>query len=259
MATVANKRGSLRHMPAVYDAPRPPAAKSLAAMLAEERRRAVNYPLSRWYLRPAAGWLAARIVSTPIRAWHVTLVGLLAAFAAAALLWIRPESAPWAALLVMLAWFFDRADGQLARLRQSASSVGAWLDANVDELVDIGLHVAVASAAAQLSGTSWPWVLLTAFVAGKYLLMYGLLVDPKNTANHSGASREEDSAQWSVFARCARRLYHLPGNADVRVHLLLLALMTGWLTAELALITAYYNLRWLARYALVVRREGGLP
>jgi hypothetical protein len=50
----------------------------------------------------------------------------------------------------------------------------------------------------------------------------------------------------------------LPGNADVRVHLLVLALATGYLGVELALVAVYYNLRWLVRYALVARRLGGV-
>ena len=58
--------------------------------------------------------------------------------------------------------------------------------------------------------------------------------------------------------RLLRTLYHLPGNADVRIHLLLVALCTGWLTAELALVALYYNLRWIVRYALVARRLGGV-
>ena len=55
-----------------------------------------------------------------------------------------------------------------------------------------------------------------------------------------------------------RRLYHLPGNADVRLHLLVAALLTGWLAAELILVAVYYNLRWMARYVLVARRLGGV-
>jgi hypothetical protein len=54
-----------------------------------------------------------------------------------------------------------------------------------------------------------------------------------------------------------RTLWHLPGNADVRLHLLIVALLGGWLTSELAVVAAYYNLRWIAGYLLVARRLGG--
>ena len=79
--------------------------------------------------------------------------------------------------MVLAAWFFDRADGLLARRQQTASAWGAWLDANVDELVDVGLHVAVAAAAATLTGSALPWALLVAFLAGKYLLVCGLALE----------------------------------------------------------------------------------
>jgi hypothetical protein len=54
-----------------------------------------------------------------------------------------------------------------------------------------------------------------------------------------------------------RTLWHLPGNADIRLHLLILALLSGWLTVELAVVAVYYNLRWIASYLLVARRLGG--
>jgi hypothetical protein len=48
----------------------------------------------------------------------------------------------------------------------------------------------------------------------------------------------------------------LPANADVRIHLLVLALLSGWFTTELAVVATYYNVRWIARYPLVIARAG---
>lgn len=225
----------------------------------EERRRAKHYPLSRWYVRPLAGQLAECLAYSPVRPWHLTVCGLLAAVAAVGLLLAWPGASPWAAALVLLAWFFDRADGQLARRQQRASPHGAWLDANVDELVDLGLHVAMAAAAAWSSGSTWPWALLVAFLFGKYLLMYGLAVDDPPAA----AVARDRAGLGARGERWLRAIYHLPGSADVRVHLLALGLLTGWLTTELALVACYYNVRWLVRYVLVARRpvplcQGGM-
>jgi len=219
---------------------------------ADEGGRARGYPISRWYLRPAAGRLAALLASTRVRPVHLTACGLvLGAVAAAALLW-RPELAPAAAVLVLGAWFLDRADGQLARRQGTVSAWGTWLDANVDELLDVGLHVAVAAAAASQTGSSWPWSLLIAFVGGKYLFMHGLATEAHVAGEAPGSSDGVSAAGW------LRGAYHLPGNADVRVHLLAVALATGWLTVELAMVATYYNLRWIARYVLVARRLGGV-
>jgi hypothetical protein len=117
-------------------------------------------------------------------------------------------------------------------------------------LVDLGLHVALAAAATS-QGARWAWPLLIAFLFGKYLLMYGL-IPPSPRAQEAWRLR---GAEGSVV----RALYHLPGNADVRAHLLILALFTGWFTAELAFIAAYYNLRWMARYGSMAIRAGRQP
>jgi len=217
-----------------------------------ESSRAGRYPISRWYLRPAADRLAAVLAPTRIRPVHVTFCGLLAATAAGVLLW-RPEWMPAAAALVLLYWFFDRCDGLLARRQNAVTPFGAWLDANVDELVDIGLHVVVAAVAARGVAAPWPWFLLIGFVAGKHLLMYGLTSEEAN----GPPQRVPPPPSARLLPRFLRRIYHLPANADVRLHLLVLALATGYLAAELALVAVYYNLRWPVRYLLVARRLGG--
>ena len=228
-----------------------------------EAFRARGYPLSRWYLRPVAGRLARALTPTRVRPVHLTACGQLAGMAAAAILCTRPAMAPISGVLILAWWFFDRADGQLARLQRTVSAWGAWFDANADELVDVTVHVAMASAAvasATASGqTASPvaWGLLVAFLLGKYLFMHGLwteehLADGSETpAATCGQSRR--TGRFSLL----RALYHLPGNADVRAHLVAAALLTGWLTAELAIVAVYYNVRWTARYVLVARREGG--
>jgi phosphatidylglycerophosphate synthase len=238
-----------------------------------ERSREGRHPISRWYLCPAAGWFAAALVASPVRPNWLSFGGLGASAAAAAVLVCRPNLAPAAALLVLLAWFFDRADGQLARLQGTASRLGAWFDANLDELEDLGLHAAVAATVSWQYAAAWPWALLVAFLAGKYLFMYGLAAEETfSDRSPSGKGGRHLLPEWpdqpSVGARCFAQkvpatfsrlawLYHLPANADVRVHLLVGAMACGWLAAELAFVAAYYNFRWLVRYVLVARRLGG--
>ncbi len=222
-----------------------------------QQQPARRHPISRWYVGPAADRFARWFSSSRVRPVHLTLAGLAAAGAAAGVLCVWPTAGPLAALLVLGCWFFDRADGLLARRQGITSAWGAWLDANVDELVDVGLHVAVAAAAAQLTGLALPWFLLVAMLAGKYLFFYGLQTEQQQTGKQPAnpcSSADETSPSGGLLHRC----YHLPGNTDVRVHLLVVALLTGYLTVELALVAAYYHLRWIVRYALVARRLGGL-
>ncbi|HEY5315532.1 MAG TPA: glycosyltransferase [Pirellulales bacterium] len=213
-----------------------------------ERRLAERHPISRWYVCPLADYLSRRLAKSPINAAHCTLAGLAIAMLAGILVLAAPQSwLPLAALAVLAAWFCDRLDGPLARRQRTSDPRGAWLDANSDELVDLGLHVCVAARVSQATMSSWPWLCLVGFVCGKYLLMYGLGTEP-------GAQPASNSEPCSAARTRMRWLYHLPGNADVRAHLLALGLATGCLGLELALVAVYYNVRWLLRYAAVVVR-----
>jgi N-acetylglucosaminyl-diphospho-decaprenol L-rhamnosyltransferase len=227
------------------------------SLVAAEACRAVNYPLARWYSRPAAASFAKAIADTRIRPWHLTLVGFACACAAAACVLSSPRYGVAAAGLMLAAWFFDRADGLLARRQNRATPLGAWLDANVDETVDLGLHVCMAASAAAASASNVAWIFLIAFLVGKYLLMYGLaagetMLDAEDSIDGEATA---DIRPTSLL----KRLYHLPGNADIRIHLTALALATGLLTTELAIVACYYNLRWLARIVLQVRRALARP
>jgi phosphatidylglycerophosphate synthase len=224
----------------------------------EGAHRAARHPLSRWHLQPLADLLAGALAATRLRPLHVTLAGACLWFAAALALVARPEGSWLAAGLVLAAWFCDRLDGPLARRQGTASRRGAWLDANLDELADVGLHAAVAWAASTATASHVPWLWLSALVAGKYLFMYGLSTEqpPTGAAADTAPLAADKRQRWS---HALRGLYHLPANADLRVHALALAAGTGWLTAELAAVAVYYHLRWLARYPLVWRRLAEAP
>jgi hypothetical protein len=81
--------------------------------------------------------------------------------------------------------------------------------------------------------------------------MYGLSVE---AAAAMPAATTHDVASTRSERGFLRAIYHAPANADIRLHLLVGALATGWLTAELVAVALYYNLRWIARYALVAHR-----
>ena len=240
-------------------------AKGHEEVQAEERTRAAKYPISRWVLRPLAGRLAARLAPTTVRPWHVTLLGLLLASCAAAIVLFQPSHSIAAAGLILGAWFLDRTDGQLARRQGAASRQGAWLDANIDELVDLTIHGAMAASLGFEGAATWPWIWFMLFVCGKYLLMYGLHFEdtlpcpapepgPLEIEGPSSSVTQSPPAGWANGRSVARALYHAPANADIRVHVLAFALATGFYSWELACFAVYYNLRWLARFLWVPRR-----
>lgn len=230
----------------------------LARCAVEERALDMRHPISRRYLLPTIDRLARALARTPLRPVAVTWLG--AALALAAVVWLAVgPAATWPAALFMLAaWCCDRLDGKLARWQGSATPEGAWLDANLDELVDLSAHAAVAAAAMRAGGGHLPWTLFGAFVVGKYLLMHGLAAEGHAAGGEPAppSAPRPAASRWRNWLRAA---YHFPALADVRAHLLIAALASGWLVPELALLAAYYNLRWLARLTWVPRRLASHP
>ena len=227
---------------------------------AAELARDANYPISRWYLRPLARLLSQKLASTWARPWWFTLANLLLNALAMALLGWQPEWCMAAAVCVAAGWFADRMDGCLARRQGTASAYGAWLDGNIDELIDLTLHTVMAFVVAERTGNSGVWGLLVAFLIGKYLFLHSLQAPAGSEEIKSSPShvRTKPAGVWCWL----RAMYHAPANADVRCHLTIIALIGGqfnarWLLAELACLAVYYNLRWLARYGLTYRRLAG--
>jgi phosphatidylglycerophosphate synthase len=197
---------------------------------------------------------------TGLRPVHLTLANLLAGAGAAGLLIFRPYSPQTclcAAALVLLAWLCDRMDGPLARHRGTASAAGAWLDSNTDELTDLLWHAAVAYVLVREGGSAGPWMLLAAFAAGKYLFVYGSAAAAGSDARSDRAAVDTTLRPGGGWLGRAVRLYRLPANADVRIHLLVAALASGCLAAELWFVAVYYHVRWAVRYARLVRRLAG--
>lgn len=227
-----------------------------ADWLQAERRLARRHPLGRWYLVPMASWFSARLARTRCRPNQVTLFGLLSAALAAALV-VGLDDPRWAAAAALVAYALcDRIDGQLARLQGTASRAGAWIDAQVDELVDLGLHAALAARAAADLGASWPWCLWALFATSKYLLITG--IDGQERLAPCSTSEGASGPGTGIGTlTLLRRLWHLPGNADLRLHALIVACLTGYGLVELGLVAGYYALRSAARWVWVPRRLAG--
>lgn len=96
--------------------------------------------------RPVAAVLVYLLRGTPVTPNQVTFLSLFTALAAnAVLLGVRGAVGPiLAALLVELAFILDCVDGQLARIRGTASPVGGYLDFFMDEVKAVALVASVA-------------------------------------------------------------------------------------------------------------------
>src|ERR1044071_1546087 len=102
---------------------------------ASKKQRDINW-FTEWVARPPAAVVVYALRSTRVTPNQVTFLSALLAAAACAMIVLLPGHA-WliaAALVLEASFVLDCADGQLARLRRTASPLGHLLDFLMDEL-----------------------------------------------------------------------------------------------------------------------------
>ncbi|HEY0479739.1 MAG TPA: CDP-alcohol phosphatidyltransferase family protein [Kofleriaceae bacterium] len=117
----------------------------VAIYRASKKRRDINW-FTEWVARPPAAVVVYALRGTPITPNQVTFLSAVIAAGACAMFALLPGYA-WlvaAAAVFELSFVLDCADGQLARLRQTASPLGHLLDFLMDELKAMLLLAAVA-------------------------------------------------------------------------------------------------------------------
>ncbi len=220
---------------------------ALASADEELVRRRTYQPLGRFWALGPSRVLARILEPTIIRPNAVTLASAATMLAAAAVVAFAAQgvlSRTIVAAALALGLVLDTADGHLARLQGTASEFGRWLDAVLDELVDMVLHGAIAWAAFGISGN--PIWLIFAFVyaMGKYLFVVA-----QQGAELVGAAGT--TAEVSVPPSMATATVRLIGHADVRWHLWIVLAAMGRLDVALVVYAAYFPVRTLA---LAVRK-----
>jgi len=136
----------------------------LVQRLRDAQKHSVGAPAwSRFVNRPVGRHLAAFAYRSGLSPDQVTGLSALCSFAAIMLLALLEPS--WllgagVALLLVLGYALDSADGQLARLQGSSSPAGEWLDHVVDSAKIVCLHAAVLLQLQRWDGLSSAWSLL---------------------------------------------------------------------------------------------------
>ena len=117
----------------------------VAIYRASKKRRDINW-FTEWVARPPAAIVVYALRGTPITPNQVTFLSAVIAAGACAMFALLPGHA-WliaAAAVFELSFMLDCADGQLARLRRTASPLGHLLDFLMDELKAMLLLACVA-------------------------------------------------------------------------------------------------------------------
>jgi phosphatidylglycerophosphate synthase len=225
----------------------------LSGAEAELTRRQSYQPLGRyWALLPAQA-IARRLRPTRIRPNALTLASAsLVVGASVAVAFLR--ATPWShlaeALALALALVLDTSDGHLARIQGTASELGRWLDATLDELGDMSLHAAIAWSAFARDGHPG-WLLLgMLYGMGKYLFVVTTAAG-QTEETKTGPARSPHSTpvitSLPVTLRQSRlkSWVRLTGHADIRWHLWIALAAIGRLDAALIIYAVYFPARAL--------------
>lgn len=170
----------------------------------------------------------------------VTVIGLLAHVPIAVL--IATQHLVLAALLLVVFGLFDALDGALARIQKRASSGGMLLDASTDRMKEVMLYAGVGALFVATNQASWAiWVIIA---CGASLCVSYVKAKGETAVSGGNFSPNEINRLFQDgFLRF-----------ELRMALLIVGLLTPWLTyivaaiAVLATITAIERLVKIMRY-----------
>jgi phosphatidylglycerophosphate synthase len=155
----------------------------VVARLAAAQKHSVGAPAySRFVNRPLGRRIAAVAYLLGLTPNAVTAISALLSFSGIAIIALVPP-AWWTgvlvAVLLVLGYAFDAADGQLARLRGGGSSAGEWLDHVVDAGKISALHLAVLIGAFRFFDLgSAAWLLIPiGFVLVANVTFFGMILN----------------------------------------------------------------------------------
>lgn len=187
---------------------------------------------------------------------HATAISAAHTFGGIAVLLLAPVawwSGVLVALLLVLGYAWDSADGQIARLRGGGSVAGEWLDHFVDSIKHATLHLAVAVALwthADLPGSAWLLVPL-GYSAVSVVTFFGMLLNDLLKASKGVRSTHNRGG-----GTLGRSMLLVPTDYGV---LCLAFVLWGWTAGFLAAYTALAvaNAAFLALAAVKWFREMG--
>ncbi|SDH64255.1 CDP-alcohol phosphatidyltransferase [Leifsonia sp. 98AMF] len=231
------------------------AAQKPAARSAPAYSRFVNRRLGRYL----TAW-AYRAGLTPN---GVTAISAAWTFAALILLVVFPPS--WllgigVALMLLIGYAFDSADGQLSRLTGRSSPAGEWLDHMVDATKVVSMPLALGLGLYLHDAVPVAWLLVPLFSAViSSVLFFGMILTEQLRRQHGRVSLAADAPGRPSWMRA---VLVLPMDYGV---LCLSFVLLGWVPGFLVLYTLIVLATTLFLFAAAVtwfrelRSEGGRP
>ena len=197
----------------------------------------VSRYLNRRLSRPIASFLAARTTVSPNT---ITLLSFIVALSGALGFLL---GMPWlGGVLAQTSSILDGVDGDLAKRLQKVSRLGAYLDSVLDRYADAAL---VASMTFYASRSTGPFI---ALIVGLSALTGSLLVS-YTRALSSSIGEPGFSSSFSNYA----------GNRDVRLLVVMVGSITGFVMETLVFLAVLTNLVVIARIVETKRRSESSP
>lgn len=170
----------------------------------------------------------------------VTIVGLLAHIPVAVL--IAEQQYYWAAAGLVVFGLFDTLDGELARLQKKESPVGGLLDSVTDRIKEIMLYSGAGWAIVAQTGR--PYMAVWAVVACGCALLTSYVNAAGDVAVHKlgrSAHATNKTFRGGLFP------------FEIRMLVLLVGLLSGWLTAAIVIIAIGAGITALTRLSNVLK------
>ncbi len=178
-------------------------------------------PVARHLNRPLSLRLSRLLAALPVTPNQISITSFVLCLIAAGLM--ASGSAKMLILGGLLAQFasvLDGCDGEIARLKYQASDYGGWLDAVLDRYGDAALILGLTWALAPEQG-NMAWLLGSLALAGSFMASY-------TADKYDGWASREGARRWRM-------------GRDLRIFLIALGAVTGWIVPVLLLIAVLMN------------------
>ncbi|MGV1034458.1 MAG: CDP-alcohol phosphatidyltransferase family protein [Microbacteriaceae bacterium] len=172
-------------------------ARYRALAAAQKPSRGLGTPAYTRWINRSLGRVIAALTPPYISATALTLIGAVLSYGATASLWLYPVNPGlgWIipGLLLVIGYAFDSADGQISRLRGSASPFGEWLDHTLDAGRVAFIHFAAGVLCVLVLGSMSAAFPAAAFLVSSILILFGKQLElnllPPGVTAHTGVSR----------------------------------------------------------------------
>jgi len=240
------------------DVDTPSALKHAEKVLVRSCRKPTDGIVSRNLNRPISGFISYYLVKTPLTANHVTfivtLIGLLSGYLAAQGSY---TSYLYGAILFKLTSILDGVDGEMAKLRFTASKFGQWFDTIGDNLTYV-VFIAGTVIGLQRSGYEYINILGPAAIVGIGMLLFMMFLYIIKFSNSGSLLAVQSdlvgNKNLSLFSRIFTKFYFLIKRDFFALLFLVLAIAgkPQWILFLIALAT---NVAWLVILSSVLKKR----